>query len=58
MRCLAVVRRWIGGRFGWAPGQELTDTRKYVVNVPNVILAFAGRVLLKQTKLQLEEAHR
>jgi hypothetical protein len=28
------------------------------VNVPNVILAFAGRVLLKQTKLQLEEAHR
>ena len=26
--------------------------------MPNVILAFAGRVLLKQTKLQLEKGHR
>ena len=34
------------------------DTRDFAVNVQNVILAFAGRVLLKQTKLQLEVGHR
>ena len=34
------------------------DTRDFTVNVQNVILAFAGRVLLKQTKLQLEVGHR
>jgi hypothetical protein len=34
------------------------DQREYTVNVQNVILAFAGRVLLKQTNLKLETGHR